>query len=423
MTARKQIEAGLKESHVRLQHAAAAADAANRAKDQFLAMLSHELRTPLAPVLLGAECLESDQSLHPRIRDEIRMIRQSVELETRLIDDLLDLTRITHGKLELHKRVVDVHAAVRHALEICRRDLSAKRLDLRVDLLAAQSHALADAARVEQVVWNLLHNAVKFTPEDGRIGIRSYNRSGTRDTPPADQRLIIEIRDNGVGIDPAMIPKLFSAFEQGAPDITRRFGGLGLGLSICKGLVEGHGGVIWADSPGRGKGATFIVELPVVPAPAEPPERADEGPPQARRPSLRILLVEDHEHTARVVARLLEAMGHKVRTASDVASALAAGGSQDFDLVISDLGLPDGSGLDLMRKLSQERGLGGIALSGYGMEEDIRRSLAAGFSKHLIKPVNAHQLERAINEFAAERPQQGVGCGDGEGDQSRDRLS
>lgn len=374
-----------------LTRAKEAAEAANRAKDHFLAQLSHELRTPLAPVLMTASALETDPSVPPRLRQDLGLIRRNVELEARLIDDLLDLTRVARGKLELHCEAVDAHALVRDAAQsCCGSDINLKRLKLTLDLRARRHYVWADSARLAQVLWNLIRNAVKFTPRGGNIQVRTCNGP--------DDRLIISVADDGIGIEPQALDRIFDAFEQGSRNITRHFGGLGLGLAISKALIDMHGGVIRAHSEGLNRGATFTVEMATIPAPA----RSNSVPRTSDSPrrGLRILLVEDHEMTARVMSRLLQGLDYDVRTACSVQTALQAARNEKFDLLISDLGLPDGSGLDLMRQLRQMYQLKGIAVSGYGMEEDIRRSRDVGFSAHLTKPISLEKLQAAISHIA-----------------------
>jgi signal transduction histidine kinase/ActR/RegA family two-component response regulator len=380
------------------------ARAASQAKDHFLAALSHELRTPLSPVLATVSALAEDASLPAAVHERLAVVRRNVELEARLIDDLLDLTRITHGKLELRPEVTDVGEMVRQALRACcTEDVDNGRLRLDLDFGADDHRLWADPPRLMQVFWNLLKNAVKFTPEGGSIRVRSY-----RQEAPGGPRLVVEVADTGIGIEPDVLPRLFQGFEQGSRTITRRFGGLGLGLAISRAIVELHGGRLWAASEGQGRGALFVVDLPVGELPAAAAKDAHPAAVTAIlavRP-LRILLVEDHADTAEALADLLRLMSHEVTVAGSVAAGLAtaldrenAGG---VDLVVSDLGLPDGSGHDLMRELVRRYGWKGIALSGYGMEEDVRRSREAGFAHHLTKPVGLEALRAAIRQVAGE---------------------
>jgi two-component system CheB/CheR fusion protein len=381
------------------------AEAASRAKDHFLATLSHELRTPLTPVLAVVSALQDDARLPADVRAHLRMVRRNVELEARLIDDMLDLTRVARGKLELHREVADLKQVLDHALQTASGDLLDKKLRLVVDL-ALEDHAVwADTPRLIQVFWNLFSNAVKFTPPGGTIAVRSW-----REEAPAGPLFVVEVTDTGIGIEPDVLLDIFDAFKQGEQAITRRFGGLGLGLAISKAIVELHGGSLAATSSGRGRGSIFSVRLPVGDLQLRPAVVSGTSLAAAaaalRDPAtdskLRILLVEDHVDTAEAMAELLRDMGHEITVAGSVAAGLAAAECQGgrFDLVLSDLGLPDGTGLDLMAELHRRYGVRGIALSGYGMEEDVRRSLEAGFERHLTKPINLQALQSAIQDTA-----------------------
>src|SRR6185295_254111 len=343
--------------------------ATSEAKDRFLAAFSHELRTPLTPVLAVISNLEESGRLPAELRGEIAMVRRNIELEARLIDDLLDVTRITRGKLELQYQEVDLRQVLEHAiLTSCGEEVAAGRLRV-IEAIAGGSRLWADAPRLTQVFWNLLSNAVKFTPEGGTIGVRSWMEE--------PGWLVVEISDTGIGIDPELLPRIFDAFEQGELRAANRFGsGLGLGLAISRAIVGYHGGTLEVHSEGPGCGATFRVRLPLIPVPAGAADEAREpsrAPAQAVR-ALRILLVEDHADTAEAIAELLRLLGHEVTVALTLSAGLAAAeeshsrGPGGIDLVVSDLGLPDGNGLDLMRELAGRYGLKGIALSGYGME-------------------------------------------------------
>ena len=387
ITERKLVESALRE-------AKEAAEAANQSKDRFLAVLSHELRTPLTPVLMAVEALENDPDLRPDVREDIVMIKRNIELETKLIDDLLDLNRIISGKLRLQLEAVDLNEAVRQVCRICRPQAVEQGVRMDCEFGADAGTVAADPARLQQVLWNLIKNAIKFTPRDGSIHVATARPAGGRGT--------VQVRDSGMGIAPEILPRIFDAFEQGDPGITRKFGGLGLGLAISKALMELHEGSIRAESTGAGQGATFTIELPAAqPAVgAAAPPLAGEG---EASPRLRLLLVEDHQDTARKLRTLLERSGYVVSIASDVAGALDLAGRETFDLVISDLGLPDGSGYDVMAGLQKTQPLPGIAMSGYGMDEDVRRSREAGFSEHLVKPIDVPQLRAAIRRVMDKR--------------------
>jgi PAS domain S-box-containing protein len=389
------------------QNARATAEAANQAKDHFIATLSHELRTPLTPVLAILSSLREDPGLSPSHAADLEIARRNVLLEARLIDDLLDLTRISRGKLNLQEEVVFIEGVIDAAVNTCRPDLEPRALELVRDLRAPSATIFGDSARLTQVLWNLLKNAIKFTPGGGTITIRS--RVQQRENAG---EVVIEIQDTGVGIEAEMLPRIFSAFDQGSQETARRFGGLGLGLAISKAIIDAHHGKLVVESPGRDQGSTFTLTLPLAmrePQRESPPAsgkvtRAAAPPTRASR----ILLVEDHVDTARTLKRIFGSWGHTVFTAGTVTEALRVAETemqaQGLDLVISDLGLPDGSGLELMESLSRKYALTGIALSGFGMESDLKRSGAAGFARHLTKPVDLSLIRAAIAELASGSP-------------------
>jgi len=366
-------------------------EAASKAKDQFLANLSHELRTPLTPVLATLTSWEIGTYLPAELREDVELLRRNVELEARLIDDLLDLTRIARGKMSLHRTASDVHALIRAAVHVCTPDVEQKDLELSVALGAIRHYADVDPARLEQVFWNVLKNATKFTPEKGRIQIRTEN---------VDQQLRITISDNGIGMTKETIDRLFLPFVQG-DGIIQNFGGLGLGMTISRAIIDEHGGSIAAASDGRQCGSRFTITLPTVNQPAAAANGANPaiGSSGSKR-RLRILLVEDHFDTASVLRRLLSAMGHDVLVCQTVADAVARL-DESFDVLLSDIGLPDGSGLDLVTQIRKRLNLPAIALTGYGMDEDISRSRAAGFDAHLTKPISLEELSAKIVELTA----------------------
>jgi signal transduction histidine kinase len=374
------------------------AEAANKAKDDFLAVLSHELRTPLTPVLTTLAMMKEDENNPPRTLQDLEVIRRNVEVEARLIDDLLDLTGIARGRLDLRREPVDVASLLDHAIQnYCYRTADEKRLSLTVKATATERYVSADSARITQVFWNLLQNACKFTPIGGSIDVRVTNEARPESEMPD---LVVEIRDTGIGIKPAAMPRIFEAFEQGERSRGRVFGGLGLGLAITRAIVELHGGTVAAESAGEGRGTRMTIRLPTIAAPAS--QVIDGTPTRAIRTprSLRILLVEDHQDTAEQLTRLLKRAGHQVSCVGCVREALERSQSGEFDILISDLGLPDGSGHDLMRDLARTRHMPGIALSGFGMKEDVENSLAAGFSRHFTKPVDWQELQSEILKVA-----------------------
>ena len=366
------------------------AEAASRAKDDFLAALSHELRTPLTPVLMIATELAGDEGLPSAVREQLRTICQNVTLEARLIDDLLDLTRVSRGKLELRLATVDTHAVIRDAVEIVRGDMVGRALDLRVETDAGRSHVEADPTRLRQVVWNLLKNAVKFTPDGGKIVVRTGN--------PTSEVIRIEVADTGCGIPAEAMERIFLPFDQGKLSGRHRFGGLGLGLSISKALMEAHGATVCVSSDGVGCGSTFATEMRTV-EPVE--ERSGDHEPGAvsLASPVRVMVVDDHRPTLDALVRVLERRGFHVCRADSVAGALALAGREPIDVLVSDLGLPDGTGLDLLRGLREKAPVEAVAISGYGMENDLKLSREAGFAAHLVKPINLGELVTVISRL------------------------
>ena len=379
-----------KRAEENLEAAKIAAENANQAKDDFLASLSHELRTPLTPAMVAASYLAENQNLPPEFHEDVTAIWRNVQLEAQLIDDLLDVTRITRGKIEVHHEVVDVHRLLDSAVEIVGSDISKKEIELVIDLAAANHHIWADPVRIQQVFWNLMNNAVKFTPQKGRISIRSFNKA---------RKFVFEIKDTGIGIAPERAASIFEPFHQGERSITRRFGGLGLGLTISKTLLDLHGGTVTVESAGKGQGTTFRVFLDLLRAPVVAPKDNETKSITAPK-SLRLLLVDDHADTRRVLSRLLTKCGHVVVTADSADRALKILDRDRFDALISDIGLPDCSGYELVREAKRRQPLRGIALSGLGMDEDVLRSMEAGFDCHLIKPINFNELRSLLEKLA-----------------------
>jgi PAS domain S-box-containing protein len=379
-----------KRSEEQLLEAKREAEAASHAKDKFLAALSHELRTPLTPVLMTVAAMDINSDLAPELRDDIAMIRRNVELEAKLIDDLLDLSLALSGKLRLDLETVEVNEVVHHVCEICRPFVLEKRINLHCDLPDPSPFVKADPARLQQVLWNLLRNATKFTPERGDISVIV--------SPTTENRVRLQVRDSGIGIAPDVLPYIFDAFEQGDADITREFGGMGLGLAITKNLVELHRGTIRAESGGAKQGSTFTLEFPLVSKKVDEQARPAESA-SASGEALRILFVDDNDDTAFVLSKFLTASGYLVKTAGSAVAALELASKEPFDIMVSDIGLPDVNGYELMKQIRAFYPIQGIAMSGYGMEDDLRKSREAGFSDHIVKPASLSQLERSIHRL------------------------
>jgi len=374
---RKRIEQALIEAKAEAEHA-------NTAKDRFFAALSHELRTPLTPALMICSSLEENQNLDESVRSALGRVRRSLDVEVTLIDDLLDFTRVTRGTLNLKKECLNVHTAIQDVVDLFVLS-EAREKGVRLDcaLVATEHHVTGDGGRLHQVFSNLFKNALKFTPSGGQISVKTFNHEAGK--------VAIEVADSGIGIDAAVLPRLFSAFEQ--CNISSYCGGLGLGLTVSRNIIDAHQGTLSAASPGLNLGTTLRVELGTC---LESSVKARTPVVDEETQVLRILLIEDHAMTRETLARLLTRHGHTVTSAGDVASAKSAAERDSFDLVISDLGLPDGDGRALMRYLKEQFHLPGIAFSGFGMEEDIVASCLAGFAEHLTKPVEWTSLCQAI---------------------------
>jgi signal transduction histidine kinase/ActR/RegA family two-component response regulator len=375
-----------------LQQQKAVVEGVNRTKDHFLAMLSHELRTPLTPVISALEGLETEPAQTREVKSALAMIRRNIELETQLIDDLLDFTRIAKDKLQLRFTPVDAHLAISNVVEICRAEADPKRLRVHLNLRANTHHVPADAAKFQQIVWNLLKNAIKFTPEDGEIAISSSN--------PSPEVLTISVRDTGIGMESEVMQRIFDPFEQGNRSFERRFGGLGLGLAISKSLAQAHGGTLTAQSEGRDRGSIFLLSMQTT-SPTEGLGSPASAGAETSRQGLRILLVDDHQDTCAALEKLLVRRGHLVAATHNMRSAMETAVRNRFDLLISDIALPDGSGMELMTQLQAISKMPGIAISGFGNNGDIERSLQAGFCEHLIKPVKLEKLEAAMERAIA----------------------
>jgi PAS domain S-box-containing protein len=369
------------------QRAGELADA-DRRKDEFLAMLAHELRNPLAPLSNALHLLERGGADKDRVRE---MAERQVRHLTRLVDDLLDVSRITQGKISLRKERVLLSDVVTRALEMMRAVLDSRGHQLTVSMPPRPVRFEADAARLAQVVANLLSNAAKFTPSGGSIWLTAE---------PLDGEVVIRVRDTGVGLAADLLPNVFDLFVQGDASLDRTRGGLGIGLTLVRRLVELHGGRVEARSPGLGQGSEFLVYLPTVEATLaeSAAESTQPAEPHTAR-GLRIVIVEDNQDAAESMAMVLGLWGHEVQIAFDAMAALDLAERAAPDVIISDLGLPGMSGYDLAKKLRQHPTFGRvvlIALSGYARDDDKRRALAAGFDHHLVKPADLDSLAELL---------------------------
>lgn len=362
---------------------------ADRRKNEFLAMLGHELRNPLAPIRNAVEVLGLLGASEPRIDWCREVIDRQVSHLSRLVDDLLDISRITQGKVTLQKEAFDLAMIVSRAVETTRPLIEERGHRLILALPREPVLLEADLVRLAQVLANLLNNAAKYTPEGGEIRLSAESEG---------QDAVIRVSDNGLGIPPAMINRVFELFVQGDQSLARSEGGLGIGLTLVRSLVEMHGGTVEARSDGPGRGSEMVVRLPVL-----VPERAESRPPSPRLSSpsgaRRILVVDDNQDSAESLAFLLELQGHEVRAAFDGPQALDLARSFEPHLVVLDIGLPRMDGYEVALRLREERGKDGlvlIALTGYGQEEDLRRSREAGFDHHLVKPADLEKLQELL---------------------------
>ena len=377
-----------KEHERKLNEAKNAAETANKAKDQFLAMLSHELRTPLTPVLATLNLWEASDELSPALHADAQMLRRSVELEARIIDDLLDLTRIAKGMLSFSPEDTDVHELIEYLVGMCHSEFRGKELAVSLQLNAEMHHVYTDAGRLQQVLWNVMKNSAKFTESGGKISINTSNDD--------KRNIVINVVDTGIGMAPETLSRLFTPFEQGEQLISRRYGGLGLGMAISSALVELLGGSLTAFSEGLGTGSTFTIAFPAKAAEQIKPKPTELNKKSRAGVGVKILLVEDHTDTSRALVRLLQRQGYEVSTADSVASGLEAVRQDKFNLLVCDIGLPDGTGFQLIEEVRKHSRTPALALSGFGMEEDVAKSRLAGFEGHLTKPVNFQKLEAAI---------------------------
>lgn len=372
--------------------------ATSEAKDTFLAMISHELRTPLNPVLSIVSSLREDRSLPAAVQEDIAVVLRNVQLEVRLIDDLLDFHRIIKGNLSLAAEAVDMHGMIQNVAEICKSDIDSHSHELVLLLEAGRHIVFGDPARLQQVLWNIIKNAIKFTEKGGTITVQT--------SVAADDHIVVAITDTGRGIEQGALERIFGAFDQGSVEGLTRFGGLGLGLAITKTFVEKHHGTVFAESPGKDQGSTVTVRLPLMGGESSAALESEATSHQALHVPLEtrnILLIDDHQDTLRSLSRLLDRHGYKVATAASCVEGLARVGEMAYDVIISDLGLPDGSGLDLIKEIRRDCAVPAIALSGYGMEADVAKTLAAGFDLHLTKPVTFQVLLASVRQLLARK--------------------
>jgi PAS domain S-box-containing protein len=377
------------------RNARAEAERASRVKDDFVAMVSHELRTPLNAILGWTQLMTRARHDPDVVERGLEIVARNTRVQAQLISDLLDISRIVAGKLQIESRSVDLRAIIGHAIETVEEEARNRGVEIVQRLDEGVSLVAGDASRLQQVVWNLVSNAIKFTPSGGRVEIRLRF---------AGSEACIVVSDNGAGIRPDFLPYVFDRFHQADLSITRRYGGLGLGLAIVKYLVELHAGTVVAESEGEGRGATFTVSLPVVGAEHDRRngglDSDDTGVPLHE---IRLLVVEDEADTLEFLRRLLAAHGATVLTARSASEALALVQSERPDLLISDIGLPEVDGYDLIQKVRREQAPGhdipAIALTAYARSEDRTRALRAGYQAHIAKPVEPNELLAMIASF------------------------
>lgn len=368
---------------------------ADRMKDEFLAMLGHELRNPLAPIATAAEILRLGEPDRERVLRASEIISRQVGHMTALINDLLDASRVARGRILLRREPVDLARVVADAVEQAQALMEARHHRLEIRQAAQPVRLEGDRTRLTQVFGNLLTNAAKYTPEGGNISLS---------VEPRDDDVVVAVRDDGVGIPASFLPYLFDYFTQGKRTIDRSEGGLGLGLGLVKALVGLHGGKVWAESEGEGKGSSFYVCLPTL---ASRPDRAAAPATPAATATgaaLRVMIVDDNADAATMLAMLVESMGHETIVFHSGAAAVAGAAAHSPQLVFLDIGLPDMSGYEVARQIGilpgmQESVL--VALTGYGATEDLERAKAAGFALHLLKPASRQDLLAVVSQVAS----------------------
>lgn len=390
ITERKQVEAERDQLLEREQAARTVAEQANRIKDEFLAVLSHELRSPLNPILGWAKLLQARQFSPDKTQQALATIERNAKLLVQLIDDLLDMARIMQDKLILNREPVSLPEVITAAVETVRFAAESKLIQVEVVLIPNPQPIEGDAVRLQQIIWNLLSNAVKFTPEGGRVVVRLEQ---------GDEDVQIRVEDMGKGISPEFLPYVFERFQQQDRSTASQFGGLGLGLAISQQLAELHGGTITVDSPGEGKGATFIVRLPLMPCPVQPTSSSLINQ-LADLQGIRVLVIDDEPDSLELLRVVLEQEGAITTTATSAQEALNVLTQSRFDVMISDVGMPETDGYELLRQIrrlsSEGQTLPAIALTAYAGERNRQQAIAAGFQLHLSKPVEIDALITAI---------------------------
>ncbi|HUQ69317.1 MAG TPA: ATP-binding protein [Planctomycetaceae bacterium] len=363
----------------------------HRRKDEFLAMLAHELRNPLGPIRNAATLIELCAADRSELREASEVIERQVGHMGRIVDDLLDVSRIAQGKVRVVSEPVPFRKLLAQVLEDFRGVFTSNELSLTADLFAGELWVLGDPVRLSQILGNLLHNAIKFTDPGGTITVRlQYRRT-------LDEALLT-VQDSGVGISAEMLARLFVPFSQADTNLSRSRGGLGLGLALVHGLVELHGGHVEAFSLGEGQGAMFTVRLPLMPTPQDaltPPMQ-----PESHGPGLRILVIDDQRDAVLTMERLLARLGHTVFTACNGEEGLRLAREKHPQIIFSDIGLPGINGYEVAQALRSDAGVDAallVAVTGYGQDEDVRRALAAGFDRHLVKPIALSDLVHMLN--------------------------
>jgi CheY-like chemotaxis protein len=371
---------------------------ADRQKDEFLAVLAHELRNPLAPIRTGLQLVKiAGDDAARRERACTVMDRQLMQL-VRLVDDLLDMSRITNGKIELHRQRVELASVIHAAMETSRPGIESSGHELTVTFPAEPIVIDGDATRLAQVFANLLNNAAKYTPRGGHISLTGERRGGVA---------LVRVTDNGIGIPADMLSRVFEMFTQVDRSLEKTHGGLGIGLTLVRRLVGLHGGSVEARSGGPGAGSEFIVSLPVAAAAVADGDAwaSAPAPPPAPLSLRRILVVDDNQDAAESLAEMLRLRGHHVRTAHDGVAAVEAAAAFLPDIVLLDLGMPRLNGYEAAPRIRERLGRGArlVALTGWGQPDDRRRAREAGFDHHLVKPVDAAELEAVVGELTSDR--------------------